>query len=185
MVGLRGYLQICHLWQGQTDTIIDVRATNTDAKSHLNLYLGMFLEIKDKEKKKKYILLWLAQWKYFTPFLVSVDGLLGRETKILLKPIAGRLTAKWEWPPSQKHNYVHNKMSVDIARATQRLPHGSCLPAYMAGRYWFPFRYRAGISLHKKIWLNIPILIWITEFHAQPEKYTNNKLKTNPLSTSL
>ena len=34
--GLRGDIQIIHLWQYQTDTIIGVRVTHTDAKSQLN-----------------------------------------------------------------------------------------------------------------------------------------------------
>ena len=33
-VGLRGDLQILHLWQGQTDTIIDVRVMYSYAKTY-------------------------------------------------------------------------------------------------------------------------------------------------------
>ena len=77
--GLRGYLHIHHLWQCQTDTTIDVRVTETDAKSHLKHSLDTVLEIQEKEKKKTYILPCLDQQKHFTLFLVSVDRLPGHK----------------------------------------------------------------------------------------------------------
>ena len=85
MAGLRGDLHICHLWQHQNYTIIDARVTDIDAKSHLNHSPDRVLEVQEKYKKNKYLLHCLYKQKHFTPFLVSVDGLLGHEPKIILK----------------------------------------------------------------------------------------------------
>ena len=39
---------ICHLWQRQTDTIIDFRVTDTDSKSYISHPLDNVLEIHEK-----------------------------------------------------------------------------------------------------------------------------------------
>jgi hypothetical protein len=52
----------------------------------------------EREKKKKYLEACLAQRRHFTPFVVSTDGLLDREAKILLKKLSALLAAKWEKP---------------------------------------------------------------------------------------
>jgi hypothetical protein len=45
------------------------------------------LETHEKEKKKKYLGPCLEQRRHFTPFVVSTDGLIGREAGILLKKL--------------------------------------------------------------------------------------------------
>ena len=61
MKGLRAYLRICHLWQRQTNNIIDVIGTDTDTKLYLTHSLETVLDIQEKEKKKKNLLLCLDQ----------------------------------------------------------------------------------------------------------------------------
>eukprot|EP00957_Ditylum_brightwellii_P059004 4474349-Ditylum_brightwellii.AAC.1 len=48
-------LMICHLWKHQVDTVIDVRITDTDAKSYILRPLETVLAAQEKEKKGKYL----------------------------------------------------------------------------------------------------------------------------------
>jgi len=48
----RGDLLIRSFWESSIDTIIDVRATNLDSKSHRNLPPKKALERQEKEKTK-------------------------------------------------------------------------------------------------------------------------------------
>jgi hypothetical protein len=50
----------------------------------------------EKEKKKKYLQPCLDQRRHFTPFVVSADGLIGKEAKTLLKRLSALLAEKWE-----------------------------------------------------------------------------------------
>jgi hypothetical protein len=53
--------------------------------------LNDVLKKQNTEKKKKYLRPCLEQRRSFVPFVVSIDGLIGREAKNLLKWIALRL----------------------------------------------------------------------------------------------
>eukprot|EP00957_Ditylum_brightwellii_P193523 14737036-Ditylum_brightwellii.AAC.1 len=66
----------------QTETIIDVRITNSDVKSYLNQIVAKHLEAQEKEKKDKYLPLYREQRKSFAPFVAMVDGILGQEAKM-------------------------------------------------------------------------------------------------------
>jgi hypothetical protein len=57
----------------------------------------------EHEKKKKY-LLWawcLEQRQHFPPFVAYLDGLLGKEAKILRKKLSTMLAEKWEKPHAE------------------------------------------------------------------------------------
>jgi hypothetical protein len=77
----RGDVLIRGFWKHGTDCIIDIRCTDTDAKSVLSKDPAKVLETHEREKKSMYLGACLAQRRHFTPFVVSTDGLLGREAK--------------------------------------------------------------------------------------------------------
>jgi hypothetical protein len=70
------------------NAIIDVRVVDTDAKSYSSRAPEKVLKSAEKVKKNKYLEHCLQQQRAFTPFIISVDGLLGYEAKILLKRLA-------------------------------------------------------------------------------------------------
>jgi hypothetical protein len=76
------------------DCIIDVRVSDTDAKSNLNKDLAKVLEAHEKENKRKYLKSCLQQRRHFTPFVVSTDGLIGKVAKTLLKKLSSLLAEK-------------------------------------------------------------------------------------------
>ena len=90
----RGDLLIRGFWKAGTDCILDVRVTDTDSKSYCKRTPFKVLESQEKEKKRKY--LWTCQEnrRHFTPFVLSVDGLLGREAKTFAKRLAVKPAGK-------------------------------------------------------------------------------------------
>ncbi len=78
-----------------TDVIVDVHVTDTDAKLYRSQDPHKVLAMQEQEKKKKYLQSCLEQRKHFTPFVVSTDGLIGREAGELLKRLSLQLANKW------------------------------------------------------------------------------------------
>jgi hypothetical protein len=125
----RGDILIRGLWaRGTGDCIIDVRITDVDAKSNRSKDSDKVLSAHGREKKKKYLGTCLEQRRHFSPFVVSTDGLLGKEAKILLRKLSAMLAEKWEKPYSEVCGYVNARMSIAIFRATHRCIRGSRIP---------------------------------------------------------
>jgi hypothetical protein len=68
------------------------------------------------------------QRRHFTPFVVSTDGLIGKEAKTFLKKLSSLLAEKWENPYSVVCGYVNAQVSISIVRATHRCLRGSRIP---------------------------------------------------------
>jgi hypothetical protein len=52
---------------------------------------------------------------HFTPFVCSVDGILGQEAKTFAQRLAAKLANKWEKSYSQVSGYVNNaRLSIAI-----------------------------------------------------------------------
>jgi hypothetical protein len=145
---LRGDLLIRGLWARGTDCIIDVRVTDTDAKSNLSKDPAKVLESQEKEKKKrKSLASCVAQRRHFTPYLVSTNGLLGKKAKCLLKKLSTALADKWEKLYAVVRGHVNARMSIAIVRATQICLRGSRIPTSTMRRpQWAD---KAGLSLFR------------------------------------
>ena len=95
-----GDILIRNFWEKQHDLIVDVRVADTNAPSYQKRDPMKVLESHEKEEKKKYLEPCLNQRRSFTPFVVSSDGLLSREAKLLLKQLSKLLVDKWQKPYS-------------------------------------------------------------------------------------
>ena len=84
----KGDLLICDIWKNRTDSVHGMRVMNTDAKSHLAKPREKCLQEKERAKKFMYLEVCLQQRIHFSPFVASVDGLLGAEATATLKRIA-------------------------------------------------------------------------------------------------
>jgi hypothetical protein len=111
-----------------TDCILDVRVTDTDATSYALKPSDKVLEAAEKLKKKKYLQACLEQRRHFTPFVVSVDGLLGKEAKTVLKVLAARTATKSGESYSNTMGHLSPPMSIAIVRATHVCLRGSRIP---------------------------------------------------------
>ena len=124
----RGDVLVRGLWERSTDCILDVRVTDTDAKSYRAKSPKNVLAAQENSKKKKYLAPCLAQRRHFTPFVVSCDGLLGKEANHVLKNLASHLAHKSERPYSVVCAFMRARMSIAIVRATHMCLRGSRIP---------------------------------------------------------
>ena len=136
--GERGDLLIRGLWSRGTDCILDVRVTDTDCKSYCRRDPMKVLASQEKEKKRKYLKPCLDQRRDFVPFVVSVDGLIAREAKATLQRLASLISEKWRRPYSVVCGYVQARISIAIARATNRCLRGARIPAHAMSNAHFP-----------------------------------------------
>jgi len=90
----RGDVLIRGLWERGTDCIIDVRVTDTNAKSVIRRNPEDVLEAQEREKMKKHLKACQDQRRHFTPFVVSCTGRIGKQAKALIRNLAGRLSDK-------------------------------------------------------------------------------------------
>jgi hypothetical protein len=73
--------------------ILYERVTDTDAKTYKDKEPRKVLESAEKLKKRKYSQPCADQRQQFTPFVVSVDGVLGKEAKLAIKELS-QISAK-------------------------------------------------------------------------------------------
>ena len=67
-----------------TDCIIDVRIYDVNQASYQLRKPASIIKSAKNDKKKKYLEQYLTQRRHFTPFVVSYEGLLGKEADIFL-----------------------------------------------------------------------------------------------------
>ena len=72
----------------------------------------------------------------------------GNEEKIIIEKSCSTST-KWDYQPSQAHNYSHTQMSVAISQSIHRCLLKSCVLSYLSICYRFPFEDVSRISLNK------------------------------------
>jgi hypothetical protein len=137
------------LWTRGTDCIIDVHITDVDAKSNRSKDPIKVLATHEREKKRKYLEACLGQRRHFSPFVVSADGLLGKEAKTLLKKLSALLAEKWEKPYLEVCGYVNARMSIAICRATHLCLRGSRIPTGKMSNLLPQWEDKAGLGLFR------------------------------------
>ena len=107
-----------------------MRVVNTNAKSYWEKSPEKCLEDAEKSKKKIYLERCLQQCRHLSPFVASVDGLPGVESKATLKRISSRLASKWQQSYSKKCGYVKSRIAITLVQATHRCIRGSQVSAH-------------------------------------------------------
>ena len=79
-----------------TDSIHNMRVVKNYATSYQSKTPNKFLKTAEKGKKKNYLNACIKQRRHFTPFIISVEGLLGFDAETTLKRITRRLEKKWK-----------------------------------------------------------------------------------------
>jgi hypothetical protein len=110
------------------DIVVDVCPIDTDATSYRSQDPHKVLAMQERQQKKKYLQSCLEQRKHFTNFVLSTDGLIGREAEELLKRLSLRLANKWEWLYSVVSSFVSARMSSVIVCATHLSLQGLRVP---------------------------------------------------------
>ena len=126
--GDRGDLLIRGFWARGTDCIIDVRTHYVNQNSYLTRTPAAILKAAEVSKKKKYLKACLAQRRYFTPFAVSCECMLGKEADVFFKRLSMKLAEKWHRPYSQTVSFVKTRFAISLVRAKNRCFRGSIIP---------------------------------------------------------
>eukprot|EP00957_Ditylum_brightwellii_P093960 7154549-Ditylum_brightwellii.AAC.1 len=101
----------------------------------------------EKEKKAKYLQRCLDQRHHFSPFMMSVDGMLGKEAAMLLKKKSKKLVQKWECSPGLAANYVKTTMSLFIIHAIHHCLGGARVSSQIMSTCCYPCEDGAAIGL--------------------------------------
>ena len=87
-----------------------MRVVNTDAKTNTVKTMDDCLQEAERGKKWMYLEACLQQRRHFSPFVASLDGLLGVEATATLKRLASCLSTKWLQPYSRTCGYVKSRI---------------------------------------------------------------------------
>ena len=126
----KGDLLIRDLWQNVTDSVHYMLVMNTDAKSHITKDPEKCLQEAERRKKRMYLDAYLNQCRHFSPFVTSVDGLLGVEATATLKRLASRLATNWKQLYSKTCGYIKSRIAITLVRATHRCIRGFWVPEH-------------------------------------------------------
>ena len=91
----------------------------------------------------------LQQRRHFSPFVASVDGMLGVEATTTLKRISIRLATKWNHSYLKTCGYVKSRISITLVRATHHCIRGSRVPAHRISMQRPQWEYGAGLNLFR------------------------------------
>ncbi|KAL5471614.1 hypothetical protein EMCRGX_G029749 [Ephydatia muelleri] len=119
-------LSIRGVWQPQTAALLDVRVVDTDAQSYASRTVDAVLCSAEQEKKRKYSAAVEDRRASFTPFVVSVDGVLGHDAQHLMKRLCDQIAVKWE----KSHSEVMGWGSRVKWRSGHGMDDGAGLPHF-------------------------------------------------------
>ena len=99
-------------WDRNTDCIMDVRICDVNQPSYITRKPASIVKSAENEKQKKYLEPCLEQRRHFTPFVVSCEGILGKEANVFLKRLSKNLADKWHRPYAQTLSFVKTRFAI-------------------------------------------------------------------------
>jgi hypothetical protein len=141
----RGDLLIQRFWTACTDCILDVCVTGANLESHCKrTLLFKVLELQGKEKKQKHLGGCLENCHHFTPFVLSVDGLLGQDA--LGKTFCSRTCRKVAEALFASSWTCEGKAEHSSSLCQTLCLHGSRVPAHNVSTRFLQWEDGAGFS---------------------------------------
>jgi hypothetical protein len=157
MMENHGDILVRGLWERGTDCILDIRFTETSSPTYQMKDPIKVLEASERLKKNKLLQPCLNQRRQCTPFIVSVDGLIGKETKMVLKVLAEITATKAVKMYSNGMGYMRARMSLAIVRATHVCLRGSRFPTSRMSNIHPQWEDTAGMTsshINQKVFMN-------------------------------
>ena len=126
----KGEVMIHGLWDRQVYAIIDAKLGDADADTYNYEPTTSLLARWEKIKKDKHGKHCNDQQKLFSPFVLSVDRMLGRESLVRLSQLSRVMAEKREEPLSQVRGWVNGRIAIAVARSYSRMKRGAriCSP---------------------------------------------------------
>ena len=122
------------LWDHKVNTIIDVNLGDSDADLYKYEPTTALLARWETIKKDKHVKHCHNRQKHFSPFFLSVDGMLGREALVILSQLSRFMEKKREEPLSQVWRWVNGRIVIAVARSYSQMIHGARLPSPLRER---------------------------------------------------
>ena len=122
--GDRGDLLIRGFYEKGTNLIMDFRIYDLNQPSYQIRKPSAILKWAETAKKN-YLNACLDQRRHVCPFVVSCEGMIGREANIFMKRLSMRLVKKWKQPYSQTVSFVRIRFPIALVRAKNRYIRGS------------------------------------------------------------
>ena len=113
------------MWQPQVEALFDICVNDTDALSYRRRSPVSVLDSGAIEKKRVYRSAVEDRRGNFTPFVLSVDGLLQREASHFVKRLSASLASKWEKSFSDVLAFVHSRLQFASVRSASMCLRGS------------------------------------------------------------
>ena len=133
------------------DSVHNMRVLNTDAKSHSGKAPEKCLQEAERGKKRIFLETCLQHRRHFSPYVTSVDGLLGVEATANLKRIASRLAKKWRKTYLRTYEYFKSRISITLVRSTHWCIWRSRVPAHWISVHRPQWEDGAGINLFRSV----------------------------------
>ena len=102
------------LWDRQAEAIIDVKLGDADADSYKYEPTAALLAWWETIKKDKHGKHCHDQRKHFSPFVLSVDGMLGREALVVLANLNQIMAAKMDEPILHVWGWINGGISISF-----------------------------------------------------------------------
>ena len=96
------------LWDWQAEATIEVKLGDADAESYRFDPMMALLDQLEKIKKDKQNKHWHFQRRHFSPFVISLNGILGREDLIVIVTLSWLMAVKMEEPILHMWGYGRN-----------------------------------------------------------------------------
>ena len=112
----RGDVIIQGLWGCQFDAIIDVKLGDADADMYKYEPMISLLARWENINKDNHSKHCNDQRKYFSPFVLLVDGMIGREALAVLSQMSQFMSEKREEPLLQLRGWVNRHITIYVAR---------------------------------------------------------------------
>ena len=115
-------------WTRDTDCIVDVRICDVNQPSCLTKNPSAITESGEVEKKRKHLNSCLKQRRHFIPFVVSYEGMMGREANSFVYRLSKRFYKRWFRPCSKTVSFVRTRFAIS---STHRQNCGQRLNIFM------------------------------------------------------
>ena len=121
--------------------------TDTDAKSYLSMEPKKVLLNQEMEKKRKHLRNCEKQRRHFTPAVISLDGMMGKEFLTTIRQLANIYATKSGKHYSYVCGFFRSIISIAAVRATHLRLCGSCIPSRKMSRQLPQWEDCAGMGL--------------------------------------
>ena len=127
-------VMIWGLWYRHTDVIVNVKLGYDDADNYRLEPMEDLLDRRDKKNNYKHGKHLHNQQRHFSLFVISIDGILGRETLVLLTNLIWLMAEKTDNPILHVCGCINGPIEISVERSYSRIIRGTRLPGPLRDR---------------------------------------------------